>query len=58
VSKDYLGDAVYADWDEYGALILTTEDGISVQNRIYLEPEVLDALARFIQRNGGDAPMN
>ena len=51
--KDYLGDGVYADWTDDGALMLTTEDGVSVQHRIYLELEVIAALQRFIQRGGG-----
>lgn len=34
-TKQYIGDGVYADI-ENGMLKLTTEDGISVQNTIYL----------------------
>jgi hypothetical protein len=48
--KDYLGDGVYAEWDDYSTLILTTENGISVENQIYLEPEVFAALERFMKR--------
>lgn len=41
--KQYLGDGVYLEYD--GAnLILTTENGISVTNRIVLEWEVFQAL--------------
>jgi hypothetical protein len=47
--KAYLGDGVYAQVTELG-LELTTEDGISVTNRIVLEPEVLDALSRYLER--------
>lgn len=47
--KFYLGDAVYADTDEYGRLVLTTEDGVSVSNRIVLEPEVEDCLLSYIK---------
>jgi hypothetical protein len=47
--KDYLGDAVYADFDGYH-IVLTTEDGISVSNRICLEPSVMAALKRYEQR--------
>jgi hypothetical protein len=46
--KVYLGDGVYAQF-ENGDLILTTEDGISVTNRIVLEPQVLAALDRYIK---------
>jgi hypothetical protein len=38
--KTYLGDGVYAEIG-HGELILTTENGISVTNRIVLEPEVV-----------------
>lgn len=49
MNKDYLGDGVYIETDGYG-LILTTEDGISIQNTIYLEPEVLSAINRYVER--------
>ena len=48
--KSYLGDAVYADLDQWGCLILTTEDGIRATNRIVLEPEVLLALEEYVAR--------
>ena len=53
--KAYLGDAVYADHDGFG-LVLTTEDGYSATNRIYLEPEVLRALEEYINllKKGGE----
>ena len=44
--KTYLGDAVYADFDGWN-VVLTTEDGFSITNTIYLEPPVLDALADY-----------
>jgi hypothetical protein len=46
IPKTYLGDAVYAEYDGY-YLVLTTEDGESITNRIYLEPEVLQALRAY-----------
>ncbi len=46
--KQYLGDGVYAAWDGF-AIVLTTEDGISAQNTIYLEPQVVEALQRYIK---------
>jgi hypothetical protein len=49
-SKIYLGDAVYADWSQYGDLVLTTEDGIRATNVIVLEPSVLAALLDYVQR--------
>jgi hypothetical protein len=48
--KRYLGDAVYAEQDSNGLsrVVLTTEDGEKVTNRIVLEPEVLVSLIEFI----------
>lgn len=46
--KTYLGDGAYLSYDGYH-LVLTTEDGISVQNIIYLEPQVYKALVRAVQ---------
>jgi len=46
--KAYLGDGVYAAVDAYRGLVLTTEDGIEATNTIVLEPEVLEALERYI----------
>jgi len=44
--KQYLGDGVYVSL-ENGMLKLTTENGISVQNTIYLEPSVYTALVNY-----------
>ena len=46
--KTYLGDGVYLDFSEYGA-ILTAENGIIATNTIYLEPEVGFTLWRELQ---------
>ncbi len=43
MNKSYIGDGCYAEWDGYG-ITLTTENGISVTNKIFLEPETLRAL--------------
>ena len=43
--KHYLGDGAYAEFDGFG-LWVTTENGIEVTNRIYLEPEVMASLLR------------
>ena len=45
--KTYLGDGAYAEFDGYG-IVLTTENGISVTNRIVLEPDVYRSLAKFV----------
>jgi hypothetical protein len=47
--KVYLGDGVYADFDGFN-LVLTTENGISVQNTIYLEPQVFNHLLLYVDR--------
>lgn len=44
--KEYLGDAVYAEY-EAGELRLWTTNGIEVTNEIFLEPEVFAALLQF-----------
>ncbi len=46
--KQYIGDAVYVDFDGFG-IVLTTEDGIRATNRIVLEPEVYSALVRYVE---------
>ena len=45
----YLGDGCYFDFDGY-AIHLTTEDGISVTNRVILEPSVYEALLEAVDR--------
>lgn len=50
IVKEYLGDGVYATLTKWGSIILTTEDGILVQNIIVLEPEVIRSFNRFTQR--------
>lgn len=45
--KVYLGDGVYAE-REGDDLVLTTENGIQVTNRIVLEPQVFNELGKFI----------
>jgi hypothetical protein len=46
--KRYLGDGVYAEM-EHGMVKLTTSDGISDTNTIYLEPEVISELQRYLK---------
>jgi hypothetical protein len=48
-TKEYLGDGVYAELDR-GMVKLTTENGIEVTNTIYLEPEVIDTLLRYLEK--------
>jgi hypothetical protein len=56
MNKTYLGDGVYAELDDFGSLVLTTEDGIATTNRIVLEPEVLAALNSYIVRRKQHGP--
>ena len=53
VKHVYLGDSVYAQIDEFGRVVLTTDNGYpdDPRNLIVLEPEVYDALQRFINAN-------
>ena len=44
--KQYLGDGVYAALGER-QIVLTTEDGISATNTIYLDPDTLAALTAY-----------
>lgn len=46
--KNYLGDGVYVTYDGYN-IILTTENGICVQDEIYLDPSVVEAFLRYIK---------
>ena len=45
--KVYLGDSVYAQLDQ-GVLKLTTENGITASNTIYLELDTYKALLQFV----------
>jgi hypothetical protein len=47
--KEYIGDAVYVDFDGY-MLVLTTENGIGVANTICLEPNVWVQLLAYVER--------
>ena len=46
--KAYIGDGVYAAIDDFGSIILTTENGVSVTNRIVLELEVTEQLLGWL----------
>jgi hypothetical protein len=47
MGKEYIGDGVYIDFDGF-ALVLTTEDGLNVTNRIVLEDSVYSALTEYV----------
>jgi hypothetical protein len=50
MEQTYLGDSVYAAVED-GMIKLTTENGLpsDPSNTIYLDPQVCDALARYIE---------
>lgn len=51
MKKDYLGDGVYITPGNYmGEIVLTSENGISVLDRIILGPHELAALNRYLAR--------
>jgi hypothetical protein len=51
MTKRYLGDGVYAEWDadEVGTVVLTTENGVETTNRIVLSTHEIDALMLFVE---------
>ena len=46
--KRYLGDGVYVDFDGYH-IVLTTCNGLSDTNKIYLDSQVTEALIKYIE---------
>jgi hypothetical protein len=49
MAKVYLGDGVYASFDGF-RIVLTTEDGITESNRIYVEPQVYEGLEAYARK--------
>jgi hypothetical protein len=49
MEKTYLGDGVYVEFDGDG-FMLTTENGIEITNKIYLELFVYSALTKFVKQ--------
>jgi hypothetical protein len=48
MGKQYMGDGVYAEENDIGQIVLTTENGETVTNTIYLESDVTNNLINFI----------
>lgn len=48
IEKRYLGDGVYASTDNHH-IILTTENGLSAYNTIYLDDSVAKNFTRFME---------
>ena len=52
-AKTYLGDGAYARTGDYrGEIILTTENGISIQNEVHLGPSEVETLLAFLSMEG------
>lgn len=49
IPKDYMGDGIYIR-DIGHAVILTTENGISVENEIHIEPTEWESIKRYMKR--------
>lgn len=49
--KTYIGDSVYADMDQWGDVVLTTENGLGPSNTIYLDRDVLENFFKFVTLN-------
>lgn len=50
--KTYIGDGVYAEIRDDGAVVLTTENGLYVTDTIVLERDVLECLFAFLEDRG------
>ena len=53
-AKEYLGDGLYAELQDSGNIIVTSEDGIQVLNEVYFEPVILAQLIRFAKNAWGE----
>ena len=49
IPKDYIGDGIYIE-DQGFAVVLTTENGISVQNSVVIEPLEWESIKRYMAR--------
>lgn len=49
-TKEYVGDGVYIDTDYDGGIVLTTENGVSTTNTIYLDYEVVISVLRYLRK--------
>ena len=51
--KEYIGDGIYADIQN-NMMILTTENGVTVQNTIIVDEERWRQLVRYVEQNWRD----
>lgn len=48
--KKYLGDGLYAEYDGFGVWLCVPDgSGTGLKRMVYLEPEVYEALKRFME---------
>jgi hypothetical protein len=52
MSKEYLGDGVYAERSQFGDIVISTHNGVSQTNTVVCEPEVAARLVDFLKRHG------
>lgn len=57
VAKDYIGDGVYIQDTGY-SILLTAENGVEVQDRIELDPSMVEAIVRYGKRIEEDRKAN
>lgn len=51
--KSYLGDGAYIQLGSFhGEVLITTEDGVSVQNTVVLDESGLRSLVAYVQEHG------
>lgn len=50
MNKEYLGDGLYVDYDEY-QIRLYTDNGIHITNEVFLEPNVLQSFISYLNKN-------
>lgn len=48
MNKQYIGDSVYAEFNEAGQLVLTTENGFGPSNTVIVEEFVWQALEQYV----------
>lgn len=50
LAKEYLGDSVYIQIDSVGRIVLTTEDGLSISNTIYIDQTIMRGILDYLEK--------
>ena len=50
-NKTYLGDGVFVKCADNWFVVLSTENGISITNQVYMEPDVVKAFKAWLARH-------